>query len=217
MKNLILSICGLLFVTSCRQKNEQFDRKTIQNKHNLKVAKIQLADSFILLKHLDSLPKINFPFTSKFNNRKSSKIIDFHEFKCKKLFKLPFKLIEREIGGGLIDFNKDDSTFSLVSNTYKAQWNLISKTPKFLILEVYSEYVFLVTMTYDLKVIDAIRSGYVQGNSHWYADRHAVIYKDLTIKLKHYYETQDDDVKNQESYETEEMWFIDRYGNFKQK
>jgi hypothetical protein len=217
MKNLTIYIFALFVITSCRQKKEHSDNKAIQTNFKSTNVKTQSTDSVLLLKHLDSLSKINFPFKSEFNNREFLTVIDLHEFKNKKLFNLPFKRIEREAGGGLIDYNTKDSTFNLTDNNFKAQWNLISKNPKFLVLEVYADFAFFVTITYDLKVIDAIRSGYVSGNAHWLAERHSIINKDLTIKLQHYYEVQTDEKYNYDSGTTEEKWFIDNKGFFKQK
>ncbi|MBK8847505.1 MAG: hypothetical protein IPO27_13540 [Bacteroidetes bacterium] len=52
---------------------------------------------------------------------------------------------------GSIDAEENDTTFNLTDNNYIAKWNLIAKTPKFVVLEVHSDYAFLVTLTYDKK------------------------------------------------------------------
>ncbi len=218
MKYLTICICGLLLLCSCGPTVNKIADETILADTS-RISTIQPTDSILLLWHLDSLPKITFPFLSEFYNRNFSTVIDLHAFKDKRLFNLPFKRIEREAGGGSIDYEPEDSTFNLTDNDFQAQWNLIAKTPKFIVLEVYTGYAFFVTITYNLRVIDAIRSGYADpaGNVHWHADRHSIINKDLTILLQHYYEVQVDEKYNYDSETTEEKWLIDSNGHFKQK
>ena len=218
MKYLIIYICGLLFFCSCGRTENKIANETIIS-DTTKIETIQPTDSVLLLKHLDSLPKVNFPFLSEFYNRSFSIVIDLSTFKDHQLFNLPFTRLPRSTETGSIDQEEDDTTFNLTDNNYKAKWNLIAKTPKFIVIEVYTGYAFLVTLTYDLKLIDAIRTGYADpaGNVHWHADRHSIINKDLTIILQHYSEVQVDEKYNYEKQTTEEKWFIDVDGHIKQK
>jgi hypothetical protein len=214
---LIIYVCGLLLLCFCKQTKEKITNEIILA-DSTKIEAIQPTDSILLLKHLDSLPRINFPFLSDFYNRSFPTVIDLSTFKNHKLFNLPFTRIPRGTDVGSIDEDVKDTTFNLTDNNYKAEWNLIAKTPKFVVLEVHSDYVFLVTLTYDLKLIEAIRTGYADpaGNVHWHTDRHAIINKDLTIILQHYSEVQVAD-HNYDKQITEEKWFIDKEGHVKQK
>ena len=217
VKYLIIYICGLLLLSSCRQTEDKTSNGTITADSNM-IETVQQTDSVLLLKHIDSLPKINFPFLSEFYNRSFPTVIDLSAFKDHKLFNLPFTRIPRGTDVGSIDEDVKDTTFNLTDNNYKAEWNLIAKTPKFVVLEVHSDYAFLVTLTYDLKLVEAIRTGYADpaGNVHWHTYRHAIINKDLTIILQHYSEVQVAD-HNYDKQTTEEKWFIDKEGHIKQK
>jgi len=186
VKHLIIYICGLLFLCACGQTENNIANGTILA-NTTKIGTIQPTDSVLLLTHLDSLPKINFPFLSEFYNRSFPTVIDLSTFKNRKFFNLPFTRLPRSTETGSIDQEENDTTFNLTDNNYKAKWNLIAKTPKFIVIEVYTGCAFLVTLTYDFKLIDAIRTGYADpaGNVHWHADRHSIINKDLTIILQH--------------------------------
>lgn len=210
MKNLTSSILlSFLFLTSCEQKNSQTNITKIYAKQ------VILTDSSRLRLHLDSLPKIKFPYESSGNNAQSS--IDLSEFKNKQLFNVPYKRMPRAVGGGFVDENENDTTFNLVDTNYKAQWNLVAKTPKFVVVKVCDNPSKMVTLTYNLKMIDAITFATSQGNNHWTAQRFSTINQDLNIVLYHQYRVQVDD-KDNFHYQTEhEKWFIDKKGYFKKR
>lgn len=218
VKNLTSYSWCLLLLCYCREAENKIAEETISAKSS-KNETIHTTDSVLLVTHLDSLPKITFPFLSEFYNRDFHTVIDLSTFKDRQLFNLPFTRLPRSTETGSIDQEEEDTTFNLTDYNYKAKWNLIAKTPKFIAVEVYSDYAFLVTLTYDLKLIDAIRTGYADpaGNVHWHADRHSIINKDLTIILQHYSEVQVDDNNNYEKRTEEEKWFIDADGHIKQK
>lgn len=219
MKYLASSVLlSFLFLTSCEQKNSQ--TITQINKKETTITKIYTkqvvpTDSSRLRLHLDSLPKIKFPYESSGNNAQFN--IDLSEFKNKQLFNVPYKRIPRQVGGGFVDDDEDDTTFNLVDTNYKAQWNLVAKTPKFVVVNVYDNPSKMVTLTYDLKIIDAITFSAWQGNNHWTAQRFSTINQDLNIVLYHQYRVQVDE-KDNFQYETEhEKWFIDKKGYFKKR
>ena len=175
----------------------------------------QNIDSIALLKHLDSIPKINFPYNSTTSNGFTT--INLSEFKNKKLFDIPYKRIPTIIGGGGINMDETDSTFNLTDKNFIAEWNLIKKTQKFLVIEVKFNYVKLVTMDYNLNVIDAIESGASDpsSNVHFSAERVSIINNDLTIDLVHTYSVQTDEKYNYNTETQEENWFIDKNGFFR--
>jgi len=211
-------ICGVLILCSCNQTvNKTADEPILTETVNTE--SFQLSDSVLLLTHLDSLPKITFPFLSEVYNRSFPTIIDLTTFKDHKLFNLPFTRIPRSTETGTIDQEENDTTFNLIDNNYGAKWNLIAKTPKFILIEVYTGYAFLVTLTYDLKLIDAIRTGYADpaGNIHWHSNRHSIINKDLTVVLQNESELQVDDNDKYKTKTVEETWFVDIDGHIKQK
>jgi hypothetical protein len=180
----------------------------------------ELSDSLRLMMHLDSLPEIKFPFRSEFYNRRFSEL-NLSEFKNKKLFDLSFQKIPRVIGNGSIDMNKDenDSSFNLVDSGFIARWNLIVLKENFIVIEVQYGYIYLATLTYNLDLIDAIRTGYIEptSNDRMNADRHAVITKDLTVLLQHQYNAQIGESFNYQTLTSEEKWFIDKSGHFKKE
>jgi hypothetical protein len=220
MKYLIIGILTLITITACKQpgsKNARVKKDSLSTNRPSFKAVAPVTDSAKLMRHLDSLPPVKFPFLSEWYNR-TFPVINLSEFKSKKLFNVKLKLIPTEAGGGAIDFNEADTTFNLTDSNYKAQWNLIAKTPRFMVVEVYGDGVQLVTLTYQLKVIDAINSAAAQGNNHWNANRQSVISKNLTIVLQHEYSVQVDDENHFET-ETEDKlyWFIDKNGYFREK
>lgn len=181
--------------------------------------KMQLSDSALLIKHLDSLPSVRFPYHSEFYNRDFPQI-DLSEFSNKKLIQLPFKQIPTVIGGGGFDQQEEDSTFNLINEAKKAEWNLIAKHKNFFLAEVKDNGVFLVTLTYTLQPIDAIRIAMADpaGNRHWNANRHSYISKDLIITLYHFYgqiSGSKDNYKVEGIEKSKEKWMIDLTGHFK--
>ncbi len=104
-----------------------------------------------------------------------------------------------------------------MSKNFTAKWNLIKKLSNYFVVEILDEHVYLVTISYKLNLIDAIRSGSTDGNVHWHVRRHSVINQDLTILLQHEFEVQIDDKYNFEKTSSEEIWYIDEKGYFKRK
>ncbi len=218
MNIFMIYFYGFLFLSSCGNISNETDSQIAQE-NIVKTKTPHPTDSVLLLSHLDSLPKINFPFLSEFYNRSFITTIDLSDFREKELFNLPFKRIERNTATGSIDYDTKDTLFNLTDKNFKASWNLLAKTPAFIAIEVYSDYAFLVTLTYDFRLIDAIRTGYADpaGNVHWHANRHSIINKDLTVILQHESELQVDENYKYETETVEEKWFIDRDGQIKQK
>ena len=175
----------------------------------------QDTDSITLLKHIDSLPKIKFPFLSVYYNRGFS-TINLSEFKNKKLFKIPYKRNPTNVGGGGIEWDESDSTFDITDSNFIAQWNLIKKTPKFIVIEVNYGYIKLVTIDYKLNVIDAIELAAADpsSNSHFSAERQSTINEDLTILEKNIYTAYGDNNDN-DVEENTENWLIDKNGFFR--
>jgi hypothetical protein len=216
-------LCILIIFFGC-QTNEKQNIvgkdiiKTDTVKHSV-TQKTNQSDSTLLLHHLDSLPSIQFPYHSVFYNLDFPEI-DLSEFSNKKLTQLPFKKIPRVIGGGSFDQEEEDSTFNLINEAKKAEWNLIAKHNNFFLVEARDNGVFLVTLTYNLQPIDAIRIAMADkaGNRHWNANRHSYISKDLTITLRHFY-AQVGGIEDHYTVEgieqSKENWMIDLTGHFK--
>jgi hypothetical protein len=218
MKHAAIYIILLPIITACRHSEKNSGTRTVKNDSANVKAPVPLTDSIKLLRHLDSLPKIKFPFKSEAYNVHFDSM-NLSEFKNKKLFKIPVKLIPTVIGSGGIDDHGADSTFNLVEKNYKGAWDLIEKKPTFIVVEINSIYfqgVKLVTLTYDLHVIDAINIAAADPLGHypWFADRHAIINKDLTILLQHEYIMNETD-NDAETETSEEKWYIDETGHFR--
>lgn len=217
-KYIIIFVLGLSIITACKQPSSK-TVKNVTKKDSTKVlatlAGQSLTDSGKLLLHIDSLPKIKFPFESNWGDS-GYPTIDLSIFKSKKLFNLPIKLIPTQAGGGLLDDELVDSTFDLTDASYRAHWYLIAKTPKFIVIEV--ENGVLATITYNLKLIEAIHSAIAdpRSNSHFNAERHSTINKDLTILFHHDYGVEDDKGHYDTSTEAD-LWFINKTGHFKEK
>ncbi|MBS1519823.1 MAG: hypothetical protein JST50_02410 [Bacteroidetes bacterium] len=213
-KILTTSILGLLILTSCQHPNSKAFNQPVENKSDTK--KIPTTDSSKLIVHLDSLPQINFPYGEGGPDQKTSPVLNLSEFKDKKLFGLPLTRIKTQIGGGILDDDRVDSTFSLTDNKFKASWDLIAKTPKFFVIEING--VILATLTYDLKVIDAINTETHDpaNNNHFNADRYSTINRDLTIVLHHKWYMVGES-GNDENEKDDEDWFINKDGRFIRK
>ncbi len=216
----ILISLFLLLLISCNHKSSQTNIQIIKKDTdvNIAVKLLPTTDSGKLMLHLDSLPKIKFPFKSEAYNREFDSI-DLSEFKNKKLFNLSFTRIPTTIGGGGLDDERVDSTFNLVEKNYKGAWNLIVKKPKFIVVEIQSIYfngVKLVTLTYNLEVIDAINIAIADPSGHypWFADRHSIINQNLTLILQHEY-IMNETENSAETETSHEKWFIDKTGHFK--
>jgi len=212
----IYSLGLLLFVTSCRHSDNKFVGQTIEKDSIKKKVSVPITDSSKLMAHLDSLPQIKFPYGEGGQDQKTPPALNLSEFKDKKLFKLPLTLIRTQIGGGILDDDRVDSTFNLTDRNFKANWELIARTPKFFVIEING--VMLATVTYDLKLIDAINTETHDpaNNNHFNADRYSTIDKDLTIVLHNKWYMAGEG-GNDESEKDDEDWSINKDGHFIKK
>jgi hypothetical protein len=239
MLKSIFSICflGVIALTGCNQStNKSVEANNSGAKHVLiltikkdkNIKKIYpLTDSGQLMLHLDSLPKPLFPYESEKNGKYQPEItISLSTFKNKKLFNIPLKLIPTQIGGGFLDHGEDandegvlpDSireTFNLVDTiTYKTEGVLVATTAKFAVVDLNG---ILVTLSYDVHVIDAIRTSPGDGNNHWQVGRATTVKKDLTIDILHWYSHQTDERGNRDWENEHEKWFIDSTGHIRRQ
>lgn len=180
---------------------------------------VQLTDSAKLLKHLDCLPKATFPRSVSDWNRGAPNI-NLAEFKTKTLFKLSYKRIPRVIGGAGIDDERIGPTFNLCDTNYRANWFLIAKTPKFFVVEVDDNYLLLVTIDYNLKVIGAIHIAAADpsGNDHFHGELVSTIYKNLKIVLHYAYSQQggkEDNYRTENEINEDDIWQINESGHFR--
>jgi hypothetical protein len=179
---------------------------------------IPLTDSAKLLAQVDSLAKTIFPLEiSEDIHTTPTTSIDLSDFKTKKLFNLPYKRIPRVIGGAGIDDDRIDSTFSLCDTNYKASWVLVTKTPKFLVVQVNG---MLVTMDYHLNIIDAILVCVEDpsSNEHFHGDLNSTLYASLKIIMHYnYYQIagKEDNYRTENEINEDDIWRIDRTGHFK--
>lgn len=212
---LTTSIFALLFLTSCRHPNNKLVGQPFKNDSVTKKISVPLTDSSKLMAHLDSLPKIRFPYGEGGQDQKNSPVLNLSEFKDKKLFNIPLTRILTKVGGGILDDDRVDSTFNLTDQSFKANWELIARTPKFFVIEI--DGIVLATLTYNLKVIDAIKTETHDpaNNNHFNADRYSTIDKDLTIVLHHKWYMAGEE--GDESEKEDEDWFINKDGRFMQK
>jgi hypothetical protein len=221
----IIFITALFAIAACHQSTTHSvirKQQVFSKKENLLRKTYPLTDSGQLMLHLDSLSRPPFPYLSEGRNYSPLITVSLANFKNKKLFNLPLKLIPTQIGGDQLDHGLDldengmlpesiKETFNLVdSATYKAEGVLVATTPKFVVLDLDGT---LVTMTYAVEVIDAITSSEGHGNNHWRVWRNTTIKKDLTMVIRQYYTH---DVPGDDDKETE-YWFIDSSGHFQKK
>ncbi|HEX4373642.1 MAG TPA: hypothetical protein VHZ50_10100 [Puia sp.] len=222
----IIFITALFAISACRQSTTTHSvihkQQVFSKKENLIKKAYPLTDSGQLMLHLDSLSRPPFPYLSEGRNYSPLITISLARFKNKKLFNLHLKLIPTQIGGDQLDHGLDvdengmlpDSikeTFNLVDRvTYKAEGVLVATTPKFVVLDLDGT---LLTMTYDVAVIDAITSSEGHGNNHWSVWRNTTIKKDLTMIIRQYYTHESHEEDDSET----EYWFIDSFGHFQKK
>jgi len=176
-----------------------------------------LTDSAKLSIHLDSLPKAVFPRNVSDWNRGAPNI-NLADFKNKKLHNLSYQLIPRQIGGAGIDMGGTlDTTFSLCDTNFRANWFLITKTPKFFVVEVDDNYLLLVTIDYRLNVLDAIHiaAGDPSSNDNFQGELTATIYKNLNIVMHYRYDQRTDKEGHSETINEDDQWGIDSNGHFK--
>jgi len=214
LRALTLLIITVTLLVGCTN-NEKRNKKAQAG--NVKPLVAPLTDSAKLLRHLDSLPKAILPLNVSDWNR-STPSINLVEFKNKKLFRLLYKRIPRIIGGAGIDMmTNDDSTFNLCDTNYKANWVLISKTPKFFVVEVDTNYLLLVTIDYQLNVIDAVHiaAGDPTSNKRFQGELSSTIHKNLKITMHYTYYVQVDEEGHFDTTTENDIWRINNNGIFK--
>lgn len=113
--------------------------------------------------------------------------------------------------------NNPDSTFSLCDTTYKGAWTLVAKKPKFFIVTVDSNYLLLVTIDYNLNVIDAIHiaAGDPSSNDNFQGELTSTVYGNLKVVLNYSYSVRKDQEGNYDNEEENDTWRIDDSGHFK--
>ncbi len=224
LKNHILFLfTSTVFLCECtnnaRTNREVTSHIAVKNVVQPDKVNVQLTDSAKLLKHLDSLPKATFPRSVSDGWDRGAPNINLAEFKTKTLFKLSYKRIPRVIGGAGID-ERIDSTFNLCDTNYRANWCLVVKTPKFFVVEVVDNYLLLVTIDYDLNVIDAIHiaAGDPSSNHHFHGELTSTIYKNLKIVMHYTYSQQageEDNYRTENEINEDDIWRINKSGHFK--
>jgi len=185
-----------------------------------------LTDSGQLMRHLDSLPKSSFPYQSEGGISEPSVTINLSAFKNKKLFNIPLKLIPVQLGAGFLDsaeYMNDNGTlpdsitarFNLADTiTYKMEGVLVAATPKFVVVDLDG---ILVTLSYQVEVIDAINAQTGEGNNHWQIRRTTTINKDLTVILHHSWSGETERRGHFEYENEDENWFIDDNGHIRRQ
>lgn len=191
----VVSLLLVLIIISCTKK-EAVKRPEFS---------IAITDSLKVITHLDSL------------RTDSLTKIDLSEFKNRPLRKLNFKLIPIEMEGTSVDEETSDSLFNLVDENFFANWMLLSKQPKFFVIE--TEEGFLATLSYKLEKLDAIRYGYIDpsSNNHQQFYRQGKLDKKLNIVLHHERNIQVDENWNFETDTLDSNWSIDGNGMIQKK
>lgn len=222
LKNLILFVTFAFLFLGCTTNTKPDSAATnyiLKANHiNQAQAKEPLTDSAKLVKHLDSLTTAAFPYLTE-DSHNEPILIDLSEFKNRKLLNLPLRLRYREIGACVIDDDDNGaipSTLNLTDSAYKAKWLLLAKTPKYIAILTDRT---LVTLTYDLKVIDAMHvEAYDRAsNNHFQGGLSTTVTKDLKLKLEYYYNVQVDEERNFDSQVEDDIWLVDNKGRFKIK
>ncbi|PWK80331.1 hypothetical protein LX99_00796 [Mucilaginibacter oryzae] len=211
---LTVFLCGC--TNNARTNSAVTSHIVVKNVAKPDKVNVLLTDSAKLLKHLDSLPKATFPRIVSDWNRGAPNI-NLAEFKTKTLFKLSYKRIPRAIGGAGIDDERIDSTFNLCDTNYRANWFLVAKTPKFFVVEVDDNYLLLVTIDYNLNVIEAIHIAAADpsGNNHFHGELTSTIYKNLKIVLHYAYSQQGGEEEHYRTENEDDIWRINKSGHFK--
>jgi hypothetical protein len=219
LRNLTLLVFTAALLSGCTNNSKSVSSNTKQKLNAVKqtILTDPLTDSVELVRHLDSLPKATFPFNAADLNDGNPNI-NLIKFKKKKLFDVSLKRIPREIGGAGIDMDdRRDSTFNLCDTTYKAYWFLITKTPKFFAIVVNTNYSVLVTMDYNLNVINAIHiaAGDPTSNNHFEGKLTSTLYNNFKIVMHYTYNVQTDEERHFETTNEDDVWRIDSNGRFK--
>ena len=218
MEKLILNFCLYLFfvlvLSSCKS-SVKVDSAQLPTDASLVVLSDFEQDSIQVIKLLDALPKVELPYLSQFYNPPAEEKVSLAGFRSKQLANLSFQNIERSTETGCIDCNAADSIFDLIGADSLANLRLLAKRPNFLLLEVFDDYSYFVTFTYDFRKLDAIRSAYSDpgGNQHWHAYRQTTLQADLKLVLEHCSELETEEGKFEKKCDTEN-WFIDDHGRF---
>ncbi|MES2277553.1 MAG: hypothetical protein V4592_16130 [Bacteroidota bacterium] len=234
LKYTIICILVLVAITACRQHTNKVVENNSSHPKAVLVSKYKkdtifkkiypLTDSGQLMRHLDSLPKPSFPYQSEGGSNQPSVTISLAAFKNKKLFNISLKLIPTELGAGFLDHfedRKDDGTlpdsivvtFNLADTvTYRTEGVLVATTSKFVVIDG-----ILVTLSYNVGVIDAIHTQTGAGNNHWQIFRTATIYKDLTMVLHHSWSVETERRGHFEYENEDEHWYIDENGHIRKQ
>lgn len=222
LKNFILFIfTSTAFFCGCTNNDRTNSAVTshiaVKNLVKPNKVNVQLTDSAKLVKQLDSLPKAVLPQNVTELSSNASNI-NLSEFKNRSLFNIPFKRIPRQIGGAGIDMNgNNDSTFNLCDTNYKANWVLVTKTPNFFVVEMKTNYTLLVTIDYQLNIIDAIHiaAGDPTSNDNFQGELTSTIYKNLKVVLHYTYYLRTDAERHFDATTENDIWRVDMKGRFK--
>jgi len=223
-KILFLLVLASAVVVSCHQStnNNVVKAQNVSVKRDITVKVYPLTDSGQLMLHLDSLPRAKFPYLGEDGSRTVS--VSLVNFRNKELLHQPIKLIPVFIGastldhGGEVDENGvlPDSVkefFDVVDpDTYKITGVVIATTPKFVVINLY--HGTIVTLSYDVKVMDAIYGWEQEGNNHWTVSRGTTIKKDLSLLVEDYWNRPE---APKEAEHDQQHWFIDNTGHFQKK
>ena len=211
----------LFFILTCCQSSLEKSSNIVND--SLTTQKRISGDSINFSDLFKINPNLKFPYNSDSASTQYGNAIDISGLRSKKIFDLPFKKFETVIGEDytIDDSNLPDSTFSLADTNFVASWIIISKQPDFVLIENTDNntgYTYLVTVTYSLSVIDAIRSLYYEGNSQYNAGRNVTIFPDLSLAIHGYYSVLEDEKRQVfNSVKSTTFWYIDEKGYFKRK
>ncbi len=215
-QNIIWLVLISVLIIACNK-----DREKQKEALTTETAPVVLTDSIRLLKHIDSLSTvIQFPYLTSDDNHKNQYkeglAVNLSEFKDKQLFKLSYQRINSDFGNEEIEYSigDEDSVFNLTGSDYRLDGVLVGKTPEFLVIHFFDREKasgWLVTISHQLKLIDAIRSDVWEGNSHYQSKRSIRVFSDLKFELLNYYSVQTGETEF-DAVEGKESWFIDSNG-----
>ena len=215
LRKFIIALILTKLLVSCTNTSKSVSTSVSNKTLTINHAQLRhlLTDSAKLIKHLDSLPTPKFPFKA-INPSSWGAKIDLSGFKNRRLFNNALKLRYRTIGGSIIDGEDRPKTFDLTDSTFKADWLLIAKQPKYFVIITDGR---LVTLTYNLVLIDAMNivAGDPAGNSHFSGELNTTIYSNLKLKLRYEYGVQTDEERHYAYQIEDDLWFVNQRGQFK--
>lgn len=201
--------------------------QTSIDKSNLVLDSIQfiehpISDSAIISNIFNTPFSVIFPYNTDSLGTNNFNEYDLSEIEIK-LINIPFKPIETIIGDAynIDDRVINDTTFNLTDSNFIATWFIISRQPDFILInsiDMNTGYTYLVTLSKNLSVIDAIRSRYSEGNDRYNAGKNITVYQNLSLAIKGYYNVIEDIEK--QTFHTErsnDYWYIDKLGYFIKK